>query len=351
MAGSCSADVSRTVAIGGRGAADRAAGAARLSQVQGDAPTAPAAAGRRPLRVRVVRVAGLLIAAAAIAFCARAIADSWPETRRLLASAHVGWLLVALGCSAASMATLGLLWWRCLRSFGVAVGASSAVAWHFGGELGKYLPGGIWSLLGRGELAHRGGVPRSAGYGTTLVTYTCMAVAASLACGVLAPLSAVLPHRRGLGWGWALLALVPLGLAAVHPAVLQAALRTVRRLTGRRLDLDVPSWPAMLRLVAWGLPAWLLLGAAADAVTASLGLASEPVRVAFAAVAGWLVGFLALPVPAGAGVRELVFVLLCGLHTGPAAAVAAIARALLLVVDAAGGFVSLAWLARRRTAA
>jgi hypothetical protein len=59
------------------------------------------------------------------------------------------------------------------------------------------------------------------------------------------------------------------------------------------------------------------------------------------------VGFLAVPVPAGAGVRELVFVALCGLPAAPGAAVALLARASLLLVDAALGAAGLAIAARR----
>ncbi len=243
------------------------------------------------------------------------------------------------------MIGLGLLWWRCLRLFGVRTRPVPAVAWHFGGELGKYLPGGVWAVLGRGEFAWRGArVSRGTAYATTLVSYACMTVAAAVVCGVLAPVAAA--DGEGLGWGWLLLALVPVGIVAAHPAVLGATLAAGRRITRGRVDLVAPPWPAMLRLIGWATPTWLLIGAAATMVTESLGFDQEPARVAFAAVAAWIIGFLAVPVPAGAGVREVVFVVLCGLSTGPATAVAAIARALLLVVDGAGGLAGLYYVSR-----
>src|SRR4051794_27720597 len=305
-------------------------------------PTPPEAAPRTSRRGSVLRLAGVLVAVLAIAFCVRAFADAWPDVRHRLSGADGDLVLAALGCSAVGMSVLGLLWWRCLRTFGVQVGAVAAVAWHFGGELGKYLPGGVWAVLGRGELARRGaGVPRATGYATTLIAYACMTVAALMTCGALAPIAAA----RGTGFdaGWALIVLIPIGLLAVHPAVLARALRVGRRLSGKRVDLETPGWPAMIPLVAWSAPAWLAIGAAATLITEALGIHQEPVRVAFAAVAAWLVGFLAVPVPAGAGVREVVFVVLCGLDAGPATAVAAIARALLIVVDGVGGLAALAY--------
>ncbi len=304
----------------------------------------PAPTGARPRRVpglRPLRIIGVLVAALAVGFCVRAISRAWPEVRASIAHANAGWLIAAFVLSAAAMTGLGLLWWRCLHLFGVPVRPGAAIAWYFGGELGKYLPGGIWTVVGRGELARRGhGVHRGVGYATTLISYACMCVAAAVVCGALAPVAAA--RGGGLGWGWALLALIPLGAAAVHPAVLGPALRVGRRISRGRLDLTPPDWPAMLRLIGWAVPTWLLLGAASTLVTLALHLDQEPSRVAFAAVAAWIIGFLAVPVPAGAGVREVVFVLLCGLPAGPATAVAAIARALLLIVDAAGGVAGLA---------
>jgi len=102
----------------------------------------------------------------------------------------------------------------------------------------------------------------------------------------------------------------------------------------------------MLCLIAWSIPTWVLLGSAAVLVTEALGYHQQPARVAFAAITAWIIGFLAVPVPAGAGLRELVFVAVCGLPAAPAVAVAAIARALFLVVDGTGGVLGL-WYTQR----
>lgn len=294
-----------------------------------------------------MRVVGIAVALIAVALCVHTLVDQWTSISDALAHAALGWLVVAFVCSAASMTGLGLLWWRCFTVFGTPIRVVHAITWYFGGELGKYLPGGVWQVVGRGELARRGGVRRSTGYTTTLISYAAMCVGAAAACGLLAPF--VVLDGSGLGWALLLLLLVPVGVVAVHPSVLGIVLRLGGRLTKGRLDLEPPAWPAMIGLIVRALPTWALLGAASVAVTASLGYDQNPARVAFAAIAAWIVGFLAVPVPAGAGIRELIFVGISGLDSGPAVAVAAIARLLLIVVDAIGGVVGL-WLARRLAA-
>ena len=311
-----------------------------------DAPDQQAAAERKSRAVRWLSVAGVAAALAAVALCAKALADDWDTVRHSIAHANLGWIAVALCCGAAGMTCLGMLWWSCLQVFGDPQRRRHAVAWYFGGELGKYLPGGIWPVLGRGELAQRAGVRRSSAYATTLLSYAVMCIAAAVVCVVLAPFAAGY-HR--LGWGWATLAVIPVGIAAVHPAILGRALALVQRLTRGRVALGPPPWPAMISLIVRAIPTWVLVGAASVAVTEALGYDQHPARVAFAAVAAWILGFLAVPVPAGAGLRELVFVAFSGLAGGPAAAVAAIARLLLIVVDAIGGLLGL-WFARRAAA-
>ena len=87
------------------------------------------------------------------------------------------------------------------------------------------------------------------------------------------------------------------------------------------------------------------------AVTEALGYDQQPARVAFAAILAWIVGFLIVPVPAGAGIRELLFVAVCGLAAGPAVAVAAIARLTFILLDGIGGATALLTLRRKRSRA
>ena len=187
-------------------------------------------------------------------------------------------------------------------------------------------------------------ISRSTGYATTLISYDAMCIGAASVSGVL--VAVVSADDGGLDWTWVMVLLVPLGVAAVHPAVFGRILVLGRRATRGRLDLAPPTWSSMLRLIAWSIPTWVLLGSAAVLVTEALGYHQQPARVAFAAIAAWIIGFLAVPVPAGAGLRELVFVAVCGLPAAPAVAVAAIARALFLVVDGTGGVLGL-WYTQR----
>ncbi len=295
---------------------------------------------RLPLSPTLLRIAGFSIAITSVALCAVALAHQWQAVKTSVEHADYTLLLWSFVAAAAAMAGLGVLWWRCLNTFGRAVGLNQTMSWYFAGELGKYIPGGVWPVLGRGQLAYRkGGVSRATGYATTLISYAAMCVAAAAVCGALALVLAL--DNRSPTWAWAVVALVPMGVLATHPVVFERALRAVSGATRRRVSLSTPRWLALQSLIATAVPTWLLVGLSSVLMAQALGFDQRPVQIGFAAVSAWIVGFLAVPVPAGAGLRELVFVGLAGLSPGRAVAVAAGARLVLLCVDGSGGILAL----------
>lgn len=292
-----------------------------------------------------LRVAGILLGVLAVGLCVRALVSEWATVGPALADADPWLLVAATACGGLGLWFLALQWWLVMLAFGGRPDLGRASLWFFAGELGKYLPGGVWPILGRGELARRGGVPRSVGYATTILGMAMMCVGAAFACVLLAPfaIGGITPAGPAL---W-ILVLIPVGLVVVHPRVFGALLRLVNRITHGRIDLTAPSWSRMVGLIAVSVPTWLLVGCASVLTAQALGLDQQPARVALAAVVAWIVGLLVVPVPAGAGIRELVFAGVCGLPFGQAIAVAAVSRLCYIGFDLAAGVTSLALLRRR----
>lgn len=273
---------------------------------------------------RLPAVLAALVALVALAFCVRVLVDEWDRVSESLATASWGWLALALIAAAAAMALIAVGWRACIG----AVGAdppplSLVVRWYFAGELGKYLPGGVWPVVGRAELVRRAGIGRSAAY-------------ASVALSLAALYGA---------------AVLPLGLVLLHPRFVGAARRGLSRLARRPLHLDVPDVPTVARLLVSYLPAWAAVIGCTLAVARALDAGGSPWRLAGATLLAWVVGFAVVPVPAGAGVREAVFVATAGIAPGLAAAVAITTRICFVVVDGVGGAAASAGLGVRRSRA
>lgn len=306
---------------------------------------AKAGSRSRKTAAGLTTVLGLGLAGAAMFYVGRRLVEDWPEASAALSDAELGW--VALGAVSAVLAMTSIGWgWRAvLRLLGVTAPTGRVIAWYYVGELGKYLPGSVWPILGRGELARRGGVPRTRAYAS---------VALSLALLYLAGLfvaAAFLPFALSGGgfsvWMLFLLAL-PVGIGLLHHDVLGYLVSLVERITKRTIDLEIPSWRDSLSLVARYVPTWIFIGTATWAIARSLTPDASYPKVMFGSVLSWIAGFLAIPVPAGAGIREAVLTATSGLDGGIAAATAIVARILFVLVDVIGALVCAPIASRKR---
>lgn len=275
---------------------------------------------------------GALVAALAIAFVVRSLSKDWDRITEAFSTMAIIPALAGVAVAVTAMTLIGVLWGFVLTERGAATSAGTAVRWYYVGELGKYLPGGIWPVLGRGELARRSGAPAGPAYASTIISLLYLYGAAVLTVAGVAPWLDELP-------GWARIGVLAGGLAVIaglHPAAGSWALARVENLSNRKLSIASPTWGRALKMVVAYVPVWLGIGGVSWALGVALGFDVSPVGVIGATVAAWLTGFLAIPVPGGAGVREATFVLLCGLPRAEAAAIAVAARVIFVAVDLVG---------------
>jgi len=282
----------------------------------------------------------------ACGFVVRTLSSEWGRVRDALADASIGWLAVGFAAAALAMTSIGWTWRDVLDLLGSTTTRGRVVAWYFLGELGKYLPGGVWPVLGRGEMARRGGVPRSRAYASVALSLATLYLGAALVAVVLLPIS--LADGGDVGVEALLLLLLPAGFGVLHPKVLTPVLGLVRRITRRDVQVEIPAWTASAGIVVRYIPSWIFVGGASWAVARALSPDAPVARIMFATVLSWIAGFAAVPVPAGAGVREAVFIAASGLPGALGATVAVATRVLFIVVDGGGAALASLFLRRHR---
>jgi glycosyltransferase 2 family protein len=288
---------------------------------------------------------GLVIGVAGIAFVLRTLLR---DREAVVAAASgidpwLGALAIAVGLT--GMIQIGLAWRHALRIVGVQRPRLDTLYRYFIGQLGKYVPGGIWPVVGRAEMARRGGISAGAAYSSTVLslgtTYLAaiVLVVATIPFGLGADTSAL----------W-VIALLPLGVLALHPTVVTFGLDLLERATRRRPAIAVPPWGSSITLLVRHVPAWLSIGLATWLVAFALGDGGVLGNVLFATALSWVVGFIIVPVPGGIGVREAVFTATAtSLSPGVAAATAILARLVFITVDL-GGSATTAMLVQRSRA-
>lgn len=264
---------------------------------------------------------------AALGCCLYGVVSQWASITDALSRISPPALLGSLGAGLAGLGCWMLGWRALLAGCGAPLPVRATTRIMFLGQLGKYVPGSVWALVGQVELARGYGVARTASGAATVLAMATTVATGCLTAAVALPLTSADAVRT---YWWAL-ALAPVMLTCLHPRVVTWALNVALRLARRPL-LDRPVPPrAMAAAVAW-----TLLGWACFSVHLWLVAPSGSVALAGGAYAlAYVVGFLVIFAPGGLGAREAALVLALAPAVGQAEAlvVALASRAVLTVAD------------------
>lgn len=287
-------------------------------------------AGQVISRLRSSRWLRVVFVLIALAFCTYGLVSQWTEIGDALR--RLSWWAIG-GALIAGLAGLGawLLAWRSLLAgFGSPLPLPAAIRVMFLAQLGKYVPGSVWALVGQVELAREQHVPRRRGASATVLAMATTIAAGCAAAAVTLPLTSADATRRY----WWLLLLAPVLLACLHPRVVTALLNRALTLVGREPLEQAIGIGAMARAVGWTVLGWALFGTHAWLLARSLGDAGFFLSTGAYALA-FTVGFLFIIAPGGLGAREaaLVVALAPVLPDGGPLVVALASRVVLTVAD------------------
>ena len=283
-----------------------------------------------------------------VALLALAVALVWTQREdiaTLLDTAEWGWLALALVLSIGQLLPSTWLWQRAVGMLGhpVTLGQSAAATGR--SVMARYLPGGVWYAVGRGASLRRAtGVPaRVVGAVALLEMALSLVVAASLV-GLLLPFTDADVPVGVLAIG------VVGALAVASPPAVNAGMAFVaNRRGGFAPRLTWGNWGVLAAITVthwiWSVISFAVYLQAFPGLSLDVG----PVELAATFLAAWIVGFLSLFAPQGAGVFETVLATLLVDQGRVVVAVAAGGyRAVLLVRDLVVG--GAAWVLTRDAA-
>lgn len=271
--------------------------------------------------------------AALAGFAIWAIAGNWSDVAAALRQLSP-WAVAAAFIPALLAMFVSLFVWRTLMAdLGHLLPVPAAARIFYISQLGKYVPGSVWSILTQIELSRGHNIPKK-----TNVTVGVLAIAVAITTGLsVAALMLPFSNAETVRHYWWILLVIPVLLGALHPRVLGRGLNLVLRLLRREPMPRTPSWAGLGRVAGLQALVWLALGLQAWVLL--IGLGADPWRALPAAIGGYALAYslgqMAIGLPAGAGVREVALTLALSSVVPPATAfvVALLARAILTVVD------------------
>ncbi|WIB76361.1 YbhN family protein [Curtobacterium sp. MCPF17_002] len=304
-------------------------------------------------RARVLTAVKWVAAVVAVAFLVWSVAKQWDKIVHDFASLDAVTVVVGIVFTLVALVANMLSWRAMMAASGYRVRLAAASSIFFVGQLGKYIPGGVWSIAAQAELGRAHGLQRTGSAVAALASMLVSIVTAALV-GIVAVL---LASSTGFATFWWLIPLIVIGLVCLTPPVLGRLIAIAFRVLRRPPQDTTLTWSGTVMSLVWSLVMWVAYGVQASVVLRAFGADSPalfPVAVGAYAVA-WLVGFVVIIAPAGIGPREGILVLLLGSVAGGSAplALAVISRVFMTIGDVvlAGVGAVLAARHRRVTAA
>jgi glycosyltransferase 2 family protein len=277
-----------------------------------------------------------------VGFCCYGLVAEWPQVHPTLS--RLRWYSIAgsLATSIAGSACMMLAWRTLLTDLGSKLPVKVAARVTFVAQLGKYVPGAVWSFAAHVELGHDFQVPRRRGAASVVVALA-VAIAVGLLIAALAlPLSSPAVVRKY----FVVLAIAPLIVVCLAPPILARILNRALRLLRQEPLEHAPSWHALGQAFGWSALGWLFFGAQVWLLLADV--AGDGAHSILLAVGGYAFAFsvalLLVVFPNGVGAREVLLaaVLAALLAPGPAFAVAVVVRVVTTVSDLVLGGLGLA---------
>ncbi|MFI5235372.1 MAG: lysylphosphatidylglycerol synthase domain-containing protein [Gemmatimonadales bacterium] len=286
----------------------------------------------------MLRVLGALVAFGLAALALRALVRAWHLAAAQPVEWHFapGWLTAAVLVALATYLILIETWRRILLGYGESIGVAAATRVWILSNFGKYF-GSFGIVAGMAMLAQGAGLSAGAAV-TAAVIMQALSLATGVALSGLLAANALTKLGPLYSWGAVLIGVVAIaGIAVLHSQRLLDRLGGFLPATAPRIRAAAPRF--LVIGVVGNLLAWAGYGLVMVLLARGLFASPPPsfVDATSAYTVSYLVGLLALFVPAGLGLRETIFTGLLAPAAGVkvALALALASRLLLTLVEIA----------------
>lgn len=293
---------------------------------------ANAGAGRRLSLGLLLRVGFVLVA---VGFAVWAVLSNWHELVQAWRNVELGPISVALLCTVIGTFAAYPAWRELLIGLGSRLPVVRGARVFLVGQLGKYVPGGVWSIIAQVSLARELDVPRSRSATAGLLSI----LVGLITSGFLGAVCLAISGRQVLGqYAWVLLVATPI-LALLHPTVLSALAGVASRITRRTIAIERMPTARLLVAAAVQGAGNLVLGIGFYFVVGTVSGTWVPILLAIGLFnLASAVGVLVPIAPAGVGVREVILAaglspLGGGMDSGAVVLIVLVSRMLSILTD------------------
>ena len=259
---------------------------------------------------KAAKIIGLIVGLLIIWFMVKEIVNNWSAIKPYLANMRIPLFILSIVVYAGAFLFTGYNWTYLLWKMEKGPGRKEYLNAHMVSALARYIPGGIWSIVGKAYFCNQNGVSKQATTVSIILEYVFQIISSSLFFVML------IPFLFKTGMQTALIYACVIGILVIL-IILPNCINLGIRLLEKILKKDCGEiklkrgfvYQILLRYVG----AWLVTGMGLIVLVAAFSDTDfmQGIVLVLSYPVSWVVGFLS-PSPNGMGIREAILRILLG---------------------------------------
>ncbi|MDO8740488.1 MAG: lysylphosphatidylglycerol synthase domain-containing protein [Candidatus Woesearchaeota archaeon] len=264
-------------------------------------------------KLNIGKIIGVLVSLFILYFLAKTLYQNWSQLKSYSITFNYFYLALSFIFLFAHLLLSVYGWKMIMNLLKAKLDFKSSIRIWFLSQLGRYVPGRIWYLLGRMYLCEKKKISKYTTFVSLMLELAMHVLSASFTALIFVP---AMIEDGGLMKFLPVFLTIPVGLILIHPKIfnffVNIGLKIFRKKT---VELKI-KYSSLLGLLAFYMFSWVVNGMgfyllikSFYATPLSLIL---PLTGAFAV--SWIIGFLSLITPSGLGIREGILTFLLGFY-------------------------------------
>ncbi len=258
----------------------------------------------------VLKVAGVALSAVILWFMIKSFVENWADIEPYLNNLKISWFVVSIIIYAVAFLGTGLNWSKLLYEMDQTITVTDYLNIHMVSALARYIPGGIWNIVGKAYMCTEKKVDKGATTVSMVLEYVFQIVSSALFILFFIPV--VLEQYIGKT-GIVLLIIAIVAAVILMPWGINLGIRIVSKMMKSDYESIHLERGYIYKVLIRYVVVWLITGIGLIILMYSFTdiTARQSLYLVLSYPLSWVVGFLS-PSPNGMGVREGVFGILLG---------------------------------------
>lgn len=135
---------------------------------------------KKTIKRKIIKIGGILLAILILGFMLKEFIQNWSDIRPYLLNVNIKILIIAVLLYAAAFLATGYNWSYLLWKMDDKTGRQEYLHIHMLSALARYIPGGIWNIVGKAYMCTEKGVEKSATTASIILEYVFQIISSGL---------------------------------------------------------------------------------------------------------------------------------------------------------------------------